>query len=123
MAGTHGDVPFPASEPLRRMPWLPLQLQNGINNGMLQKGFSVFQRFLGVIETELEIEDAPESEPLEDLKGSVTYDNVSFHSGKENKTEILSHISFQEQVGHSIALVRTIQIWKNHHLQSPSSLL
>ena len=72
---------------------------------MLQKGFSGFRRFLAVIETEPEIKDAPEAKPLENVKGSVTYDDVSFHYGEEHNSEVLSHITFQVQAGHSVALV------------------
>ena len=44
---------------------------------MIQKGLSGFRRFLAVVETEPEIVDAPDAKPLTDVKGDVSYENVS----------------------------------------------
>ena len=44
---------------------------------MIQKGLSGFKRFTAVIETEPDIEDAPDARPLTDVKGDVSYENVS----------------------------------------------
>ena len=40
---------------------------------MMQKGLSGFRRFLDVVETEPEIVNAPDAEPLENVKGEVEY--------------------------------------------------
>ncbi|HJB90904.1 MAG TPA: ABC transporter ATP-binding protein/permease [Candidatus Eisenbergiella merdigallinarum] len=71
---------------------------------MIQKGLSGFKRFTAVIETEPEIEDAPDARPLTDVKGDVSYDNVSFHYSDDD-TPVLSNVSFSIPAGRSIALV------------------
>ena len=42
---------------------------------MMQKGLSGFRRFLDVVETEPEIVDAEDAEPVENIKGHVRYEN------------------------------------------------
>lgn len=71
---------------------------------MIQKGLSGFRRFLAVVETEPEIVDAPDAKPLTDVKGNVSYENVSFHYSDDD-TLVLNQISFQIPAGRSIALV------------------
>ncbi len=71
---------------------------------MMQKGLSGFRRFLDVVETEPEIVNAPDAEPLQDVKGDVEYDNVSFHYSDDD-TLVLDKVSFQIPAGKSIALV------------------
>ena len=71
---------------------------------MIQKGLSGFRRFLAVVETEPEIVDAPDAQPLTDVKGNVSYENVSFHYSDDD-TLVLNQISFQIPAGRSIALV------------------
>ena len=65
---------------------------------MMQKGLSGFRRFLDVIETEPEIRDAEDAQPLTDVKGDVSYENVSFHY-QDDDTPVLSHVSFQIPAG------------------------
>lgn len=71
---------------------------------MMQKGLSGFQRFTAVIETEPEIEDAPDAQPLPAVRGDVRYENVSFHYSDDD-TPVLSNVSFHIPAGRSIALV------------------
>ena len=71
---------------------------------MIQKGFSGFRRFLDVMETEPDIEDAPDAVPLTDVRGRVCYEDVSFHYSDDD-TPVLSHVSFEIPAGKSIALV------------------
>ncbi|HJB45912.1 MAG TPA: ABC transporter ATP-binding protein/permease [Candidatus Mediterraneibacter surreyensis] len=71
---------------------------------MMQKGLAGFRRFLDVMETEPEIEDAPDARPLENVKGRVCYEDVSFHYSDDN-TPVLSHVSIEIPAGKSIALV------------------
>ena len=71
---------------------------------MMQKGFSGFRRFLEVMETEPEIVNAPDAEPLKNVKGEVSYEDVSFHYS-DDETLVLDHISFKIPAGRSIALV------------------
>ncbi len=70
---------------------------------MFQKGFSGFKRFLEVIETEPEIVDAPDADVLQDVKGVIDYENVSF-AYQEEET-VLNDINIHIDAGKSIALV------------------
>lgn len=71
---------------------------------MLQKGLSGFRRYLEVVETEPEIQDKEDAIDLENVKGDVCYDNVSFHYSDDNKT-VLSQVSIHIPAGKSVALV------------------
>ncbi|MGI6006294.1 MAG: ABC transporter ATP-binding protein [Ruminococcus sp.] len=71
---------------------------------MMQKGLSGFKRFTAVMETEPEIKDAPDARPLNEVKGTVCYENVTFHYSDDD-TPVLSDVSFQIDAGKSIALV------------------
>ena len=71
---------------------------------MMQKGLSGFRRFLDVMETEPDIQDAEDAQPLTDVLGRVSYEDVSFHYSDDD-TPVLSHVSFQIPAGKSIALV------------------
>ena len=71
---------------------------------MIQKGLSGFKRYTAVIETEPDIEDSPDAVPLADVKGEVSYNNVSFHYSDDD-TPVLSNVSFTIPAGRSIALV------------------
>lgn len=71
---------------------------------MLQKGLSGFRRYLEVVETVPEIQDKEGAIDLENVKGDVCYDNVSFHYSDDNKT-VLSQVSIHIPAGKSVALV------------------
>ena len=71
---------------------------------MMQKGLSGFRRFMDVMETESEITDAPDALPLENVKGHVSYNNVSFHYS-DDETQVLSDVSIDIPAGKSVALV------------------
>lgn len=71
---------------------------------MMQKGLSGFRRFLEVVETEPDIVDAADANPLKNVKGNVCYEDVSFHYSDDD-TPVLSHVSFEIPAGKSIALV------------------
>lgn len=71
---------------------------------MMQKGLSGFRRFLAVVETEPDIVDVEDAKPLENVKGTVEYKDVSFHYSDDD-TLVLSDVSFRIDAGKSIALV------------------
>ena len=71
---------------------------------MMQKGLSGFRRFLDVMETEPEIQNAPDAVELKDVKGRVCYEDVSFHYS-DDETTVLSHVSIEIPAGKSVALV------------------
>ena len=71
---------------------------------MMQKGLSGFRRFLDVMETVPEIQDAPDAVDLANVKGHVCYEDVSFHYS-DDETSVLSHVSIDIPAGRSVALV------------------
>ena len=71
---------------------------------MMQKGLSGFRRYLDVMETETQIQNSPNAKPLTDVKGTVSYENVSFHYSDDD-TLVLSNVSFEIPAGRSVALV------------------
>mgnify|MGYP004649933161 CR=1 FL=1 len=71
---------------------------------MMQKGLSGFRRFLAVIETEPDIVDAEDAQTLENVKGNVDYEDVSFHYSDDD-TLVLSDVTFRIEAGKSVALV------------------
>ncbi len=70
---------------------------------MMQKGLSGFKRFLEVVETEIEIKDAPDARPIANPGGDIVYHNVSFSYEKQDV--VLDRINFTIKAGKSIALV------------------
>lgn len=71
---------------------------------MMQKGLSDFRRFLDVMETVPDIQDAPDAVDLANVKGHVCYEDVSFHYS-DDETTVLSHVSIDIPAGRSVALV------------------
>ena len=56
------------------------------------------------METETQIQNAPDAKPLTEVKGAVSYENVSFHYSDDD-TLVLSNVSFEIPAGRSVALV------------------
>ena len=69
----------------------------------LQKGLAGFERFIDVIDTVPEIEDAPDAGELCDVKGIIDYKDVCF--SYEEEEAVLEHINFHVDAGKSIAIV------------------
>lgn len=70
---------------------------------MMQKGLSGFRRFLDIIETEPEIVDEENAEPIKNPEGDISYNDVSF--SYEDNEIVLNHINFKIESGKSVALV------------------
>ncbi len=71
---------------------------------MLQKGMSGFKRFIEVMDTEPDIKEAPNAISLTNVRGKVSYNDVSFSYDDANG-DVLHNISFEVAPGKSIALV------------------
>ena len=69
---------------------------------MLQKGYSGFKRFNEVMETQVEIQDAPDSHDLVNVQGVIDYKDLSFGYDDE---KVLDHLNIHIDSGKSIALV------------------
>lgn len=70
---------------------------------MIQKGFSGFRRFLGVLDTDPAIQDKEDAREIGEIEGRVEFDNVSFRYNDDEN--VLENISFRIEAGKSIALV------------------
>ena len=70
---------------------------------MYSQGMAGFERFLEIMRTEPEIQDSPDAEVLENAKGRITFDDVSF--SYDDGTQVLDHVSTEIEPGETFALV------------------
>lgn len=68
-----------------------------------QKGYSGFKRFMEVIHTTPEIREKRNAVPLVDVKGRITYRNVSFRY--EEAARVLNGVNITIDAGKTVALV------------------
>ncbi len=69
-----------------------------------QRGMTGIERFNEILEIEPEITDPPKAEKLTDVKGEISFNNVSFHYNGDIRN-VLSHLSLTVKPGESVALV------------------
>ncbi|WP_343804144.1 ABC transporter ATP-binding protein [Paenochrobactrum glaciei] len=67
------------------------------------KGIAGFRRYLELLETEPDIVDAPDAVAVTDLKGDISFENVSF--GYSPEKLVLNNISLDIKAGETIAFV------------------
>ena len=69
----------------------------------LQQSLAGAERVTLILETPSAIQNAPDAKPLTDVKGSLCFDDVTFHY--DNKVPVLKHVSFSCDPGMMVALV------------------
>lgn len=69
-----------------------------------QRGMTGIERFLEIMDAPVDIKDKPDAKDLENVQGSVKFDNVSFHYHDDN-TNVLTNINLDIKKGDSVALV------------------
>ena len=69
-----------------------------------QNGYTGFERFLEILAIEPEIQNAVDAKPLQNVKGVIDFDNVSFRY-EENSEKVLSHVSLHVEAGEYVAVV------------------
>lgn len=69
-----------------------------------QNGYSGFERFQEILAIQPDIEDKKDAVELRDVKGDITFDDVSFQY-EENTEKVLNHISLNVPAGAYMALV------------------
>ena len=69
----------------------------------LQQSLAGAERVTLILETPSAIENAPDAREIKDVKGAITFENVSFHYS--NKIPVLDSISFSCEPGMMVALV------------------
>ena len=80
----------------------PLQFLSRIAD-YLARSLTSAERVFEVLDSDMEIADAPDAVPLPDMKGSVEFRDVTF--GYESYKPALKHVSFTVQPGEMIGLV------------------
>lgn len=71
---------------------------------LFQRGMAGFRRFSEVMALSPEIEDKPDAFPLTDVKGEVTFRDVTFKY-KDNQEQVLANVNLSVEAGETIALV------------------
>ncbi len=69
-----------------------------------QRGITGIERFTEIMDEPVKIDDLPNAVDIENLKGQITFDNVSF-SYADNLGEVLTKLSLDIKVGENIAIV------------------
>ena len=69
-----------------------------------QQGMTGIDRFFEVLDAPIDITDAPDAVEMKNVRGAVTFENVSFHYG-DTEAEVLHGLNLQVEPGQSIALV------------------
>ncbi|NEW06781.1 ABC transporter ATP-binding protein [Paenibacillus sp. SYP-B3998] len=67
------------------------------------KGIAGFKRYLELLETEPDVDDAPDAKSVKQLKGDICFSGVTF--GYENKEKVLININLSIRTGETAALV------------------
>ncbi|MBP6787992.1 MAG: ABC transporter ATP-binding protein [Candidatus Promineofilum sp.] len=71
--------------------------------GQFQAAIGASQRMLDLLDTPLELSDAPDAQPLPPVVGDVVFDRVSFHYTAA--IDVIHDVSFEARAGQLIALV------------------
>lgn len=69
-----------------------------------QRGITGIERFTEIMDEPVKIDDLPNAVDIENLKGQITFDNVSF-SYADNLGEVLTKLSLDIKVGENVAIV------------------
>ena len=69
-----------------------------------QNGYSGFERFMEIMNTKPDIADAPNAEELKDVKGDITFEDVTF-SYNDHSDTVLKGINLEVPAGAYMALV------------------
>ncbi len=69
-----------------------------------QNGYTGFERFREIMNIMPDIKDADDAVTLGDVKGDISFENVSFHY-KENNESVLNNINLEVKAGSYMALV------------------
>lgn len=70
----------------------------------LQEGMTGFKRFTEIMDIEPEPEK-PDAITLDNIRGDIEFENVSFHYGNKEEKEVLTNLSMKIEQGKTVALV------------------
>lgn len=69
-----------------------------------QNGYAGFERFMEIMDVQPDITDSEDAISVDNVKGDVSFENVSFHY-KSNNEEVLNHVNLSVEAGEYMALV------------------
>ncbi len=69
-----------------------------------QNGYTGYERFMEMMAVQPDIEDRPGAVELQNVKGDISFEDVSFHY-EENTETVLRHINLEVRAGSYMALV------------------
>ena len=80
----------------------PMRKLSGFSE-MFANGFAGLNRFVNIMRTEPTVQDAPDAKPLENVKGSIRVENVSF--AYDGDLAVLHNVSLDVAAGETVAIV------------------
>lgn len=89
-------------EPVRKLINFTEQFQNGITG---------FERFMEIMDTEPDIQDAKDAVELKDVKGNITFENVAFQY-EDTLAPVFQNITLDVKAGDYMALVGSSGVGK-----------
>ena len=69
-----------------------------------QRGITGIERFIEIMDEPVKIEDLPDAVDVENLKGEITFENVTF-AYSDNLDDVLTNLSLSINVGENVAIV------------------
>ena len=69
-----------------------------------------------------DIKDAPDAQPMQEVKGEISFENVSFHYADSDQM-VLNHVNLEVPAGEYVALVGKLRCRKKYAVQSDSAIL
>ncbi|MDD4081295.1 MAG: ABC transporter ATP-binding protein [Eubacteriales bacterium] len=69
-----------------------------------QRGVTGIERFVEIMDAPMEIQDLPGAKPLHDVRGEITFENVSFQY-EDDSAYVLSGVNLKVPAGQNVALV------------------
>ena len=88
---------------------------------LFANGTAGFARFLEIMRTEPQLQDAPDAQPLTHVRGEITIRDVSF--SYEDDPEVLHDVSLSVPAGKTVAIVGPSGGGKTHAVPADPAVL
>ncbi len=80
----------------------PMRKLSGFSE-MFANGFAGLNRFVSIMRTEPTLQDAPDAHPLQEVKGNIRVQDVSF--AYDGDLDVLHNVSLEVEAGETVAIV------------------